>query len=282
MLKSRIILILSSILLVVLIFSLPKVVVDNNPDEMETSRASPSATEDAGAMPPSSADIHTNQVPEDAQDNIRNLREKYSTSENIEKSVIFADSLAELYLSVSKYDSAAKFLDIVAEHRPGIKSWLRAGDAWYEGFTYAMEPEKRDAMALKAQEYFSKILEQDADRLDVKNKLAMTHLSSSNPMKAIMMLREILEQDPANEKALFNMGALSMQSGQYDKAVERFSNLVEHYPENTQARYFLAVSLLETGNKERAREEFEKVKQLDSDPELQATVDGYLEEIKNR
>lgn len=281
MLKTRIILFISAVVLVVLIFSLPKVVVDNDPDEMGSGTTKDEVTDSSShAEAPAEGDVHDQQMSAEAQNEIRNLKEKFAASENIQKSVIFADSLAELYLSVSKYDSAAKFLDIIAENNPSAESWLRAGNAYYEGFTYSMEPAKRNEMAAKAREYFEKILKDSPDRLDVKNKLAMTHLSSSNPMKGIMMLREILEQDPENEKALFNLGALSMQSNQYDKAIERFSKLVELYPNNTQARFFLGVSYLETGNKPKAKEHFEKVKQLDDDPQLQATVDSYLEEIE--
>ncbi|ELR69824.1 TPR repeat protein [Fulvivirga imtechensis AK7] len=281
MLKTRIILLISAVVLVVLIFSLPKVVIDNDPDEMASNTTEAEATDKSpDAAAPAEDNVHDQQLSVEAQKEIQNLKEKFAASKNIEKSVIFADSLAELYLSVNKYDSAAKFLDIIAENSPGEDSWLRAGNAYYEGFTYSMEPAKRTEMATKAREYFEKVLKDSPDRLDVKNKLAMTHLSSSSPMKGIMMLREILEQDPGNEKALFNLGALSMQSNQYDKAIERFSKLVELYPNNTQAHFFLAVSYMETGKKAAAKEHFEIVKQLDDDPQLQATVDSYLEEIE--
>ena len=98
-------------------------------------------------------------------------------------------------------------------------------------------------------------------------------------MQGVMMLREILQQDPQNEQALFNLGVLSMQSGQYDKAVERFSNLVELYPKNTQAHFFLGVSYLETGASDKAKEQFLRVKSLDDNPSVQATVDSYLEDM---
>lgn len=280
MLKTRIILLISAVVLVIIIYSLPKVVVDNDPNKMETSRNEEGTEIETDAAAPASEDAHDLALSPKTQETLEILKEKLATSENIEKSVIFADSLAKLYLSVNKYDSAAKFLDIVAENNPNVESWRRAGNAWYEGFSFAMEPSKRSKMAENARMYFEKVLEVTPDNLDVKNKMAMTYLSTSNPMKGIMMLREILKQDPQNEKALFNLGALSMQTNQYDKAIEHFSNLVEFHPNNTQARFFLAVSYLETGKKDKAREEFERVKQLDKDPQVQATVESYLEEIE--
>lgn len=271
---------ISAVVLVIIIYSLPKVVVDNDPNKMETSRNEEGTETETDAAAPASEDAHDQALSPKTQETLQILKEKLATSENIEKNVIFADSLAKLYLSVNKYDSAAKFLDIVAENNPNVENWLKAGNAWYEGFSFAMEPSKRSRMAENARMYFEKVLEATPDNLDVKNKMAMTYLSTSNPMKGIMMLREILKQDPQNEKALFNLGALSMQTNQYDKAIEHFSNVVEFHPNNTQARFFLAVSYLESGDKDKAREEFERVKQLDKDPQVQATVESYLEEIK--
>jgi predicted negative regulator of RcsB-dependent stress response len=37
---------------------------------------------------------------------------------------------------------------------------------------------------------------------------------------------------------------------------------------------------MNTGDKKKAREQFEKVKQLDKDPSVQATVDSYLKDLK--
>jgi hypothetical protein len=37
---------------------------------------------------------------------------------------------------------------------------------------------------------------------------------------------------------------------------------------------------MNNGDKKKAREQFEKVKQLDSDPAVQATADSYLKDLK--
>jgi hypothetical protein len=37
---------------------------------------------------------------------------------------------------------------------------------------------------------------------------------------------------------------------------------------------------MNTGDKVKAREHFEKVKQLEKDPSVQATVDSYLKDLK--
>jgi predicted Zn-dependent protease len=108
----------------------------------------------------------------------------------------------------------------------------------------------------------------------------MTYISSPNPMQGIMLLREVIAEDPKNELALFNMGMLSIQSGQHDKAVERLEELVKVNPNHTQGQLLLGIALMNTGDKRRAKEQFEKVKQLDKDPSVQATVDSYLKDLK--
>lgn len=276
MLKTRIFLLLFSIALVVALFALPKVVVDNDENDVSSTDASTSAEENTTEP---LSDAHQSEMNTDDALLIEQLRQALVVAENKEKSIIFADSLAGLYEKNNLFDSAAVFRDKIAQWDPGIEKWRQAGEAYYEAFTYAMEAGKRKDMGLKAQEYFKKVLEMEPSDLQSKNRLAMTLLSTSNPMEGIMMLREIVEEDPENEQALFNLGALSMQSNQYDKAVERFEQVTALYPENIQAQFFLGVSYAETGKKRKAREQFQLVKSMDADPEVHAAADSYLEDL---
>jgi predicted negative regulator of RcsB-dependent stress response len=56
--------------------------------------------------------------------------------------------------------------------------------------------------------------------------------------------------------------------------------LVKINPKHTQGQLLLGIALMNTGDKERARQQFEKVKQMDKDPAVQATVDSYLKDLK--
>jgi Flp pilus assembly protein TadD len=76
------------------------------------------------------------------------------------------------------------------------------------------------------------------------------------------------------------MGMLSIQSGQHEKAVERLQELVKINPNHIQGHLLLGIALMNTGDKEGARAQLEKVKQLDKDPSVQATVDSYLKDLK--
>jgi len=276
MLRTRILLLVAAIVLVAIIFNLPKVVVDNDPNEISKSDSTASTPTQTGQF---NTGEHIPELSANEQAKANSLKEKLRLAKNTEKSLTFADSLAELYLKSNKYDSAARFIEIIAENNPSEENLLRAGEVYYEAYGFAMDPKKQASLGAKARDYFKKVLDSSPDNLEVKNKLAMTYLTTSNPMQGIMMLREILEKDPDNESAIFNLGVLSMQSGQYEKAVERFSKLVGINPGHTQAQFFLGVSYLETGQKNKARQQFELVKTLDDDPAVQATADSYLEEI---
>ena len=272
MLKNRIILVVVTIVMVAILFSLPKVVVNNEEGVTVSSRSSDTSTNPSGK-------IHDPQISDDEKMQVEVLLERFAEADKTKKNAIFADSLAHLFRDLSLFDSAAKYKEYKALNYPNEDSWIEAGDAFYEAQTFSQDPVAGEDFAVKARGYFQKVLELNSQNLEVKSKMAMTYVASANPMKGILMLREILETDAENELALFNLGILSLQSAQYDKAAQRFLKLIQVDPENLRAHFYLGVSYLEAGDKEKAKEEFELVKLKDKDPEVQANVDAYLNEI---
>ena len=278
MVRTRILILLIAAALVILLFNLPSVVVDNASKEM------PSPTEDSIEATNSSENqdfSHNQDI--DSEDRIRisSLKAIVQSEDNPEKTFTFADSLAELYLNYQKFDSAATYFEIAAELKKDEESWIKAGNAYYEAFTYAIDPEESKYFGLKVRECFDPVLESNPDRLDLKTKVGMTLVSSSNPMQGITMLREVLATDPENQDALYNLGILAFQTGQYPVAIDRFEKLVNANKDHVQGHFYLGLSYRETGELEKAKEQLEIVKDLDKNPEVQATVDSYLEEINN-
>jgi outer membrane protein len=268
MLKNRIILLAVSIVLIGLLYLLPKVVVQNDPQLSET-----------GTDPEAKADPHTT-TPEALLQRITEIRSNYRTSTENQKKAIFADSLASLYAQAGKFDSAGWYAEQAAKFFNNEKSWVKAGDLYYEAYTFALETDKQSLLAEKVRDYLGKGLLVNPGNLEAKTKIAMTYLSSGNPMQGITMLREVLKDDPKNESALFNLGMLSIQSGQYDRAVERLQELVAINPRHIQGQLLLGIAYMNQGNKKSARAQFEKVKDMDKDPAVQATVDSYLNDLK--
>ena len=276
--KIRVILFGAAAILIFLLYLLPRVVVDN--DQQEVTRESSSGEGMSAAQKEAIAEAHAVDVNEDMRDRIARFRDSLRLAENSEKSLIFADSLAGLYQDINLPDSAAMFIEEIAETDPTLENKRRAGDAFYEAYGFAADPQRRSELAAKARGYYEQVLEAEPSDLAVKNRVAMTWLASSTPMQGILLLREIVQEDPENEQAMFNLGVLSMQSGQYDRAVERFEALTAAYPDNIEAQFFLGVSYLETGKRNKARKQFEWVIDNGADPETQAAAESYLESIK--
>lgn len=278
--RTKIIISVGAILLVIGIFLLPKVVVDNKGSSAVQEDEGVEQTGATSANPPLN-EIHNAPISSEDEQLLASLRENYKNNEDNKKSAIFADSLAVVFKRNNKLDSAAKYFAVAAEYAPSKEALVRAGDAYYEAFTYAVAPDKSQELGKKARDYYERVMEDDGqEMLDVKARVAMTYIASSEPMRGIGLLREILEKDPRHEGAIFNLGMLSIQSNQYEKAIERFEQLVSLYPENLQAQYYLGLSYFEAGRKTMAKKQFEKVKSLDNDPEVQAAADSYLEEIQ--
>jgi tetratricopeptide (TPR) repeat protein len=265
MLKTRILLVAVSLLVVWLLFQLPKHVVSN---------------EDQGTPADSAGQVAHTEPSQELKSTIASLREAWEASAEKEKSAIFADSLADRYKEAGRFDSAAWFAGEAASFFDTQESWIRAGDKYYEAYTFAVDPVRQEEMAAKAREYYGKVLDADPSNLDVKTRMAMTYLSSENPMQGIAMLREVLAANPQHPEALFNMGLLSIQSGQYRLAIERFEMLTKVDSTHLQGQLLLGVALLNAGEKERAKAQFEKVKTMSEDPAVQAEVDSYLKDLK--
>jgi len=278
MLKPRVILVIIGIVLVVFLYNLPKIVVDNNPEAMlgETEGKGPSGEvgNDLEAM----EDPHTFEMSPVDEEKITNYRTEFKEASGSDR-IQMADSLASIYLTYSIYDSAAKYLEYIAVNKPSVDQFQKAGDAFYEAFSFTMDRTTALDLAEKARYYYNLILEEQPERFDLRNKIAMTYISSANPMQGIMMLRQILEEDPANETAIYNLGTLSIQSGQYEKAREYFEQLVGMNPKNVQAQFYLGLAYFNLNEKEKARKQFELVKSLEDDPAVIATVEGYLQEL---
>jgi tetratricopeptide (TPR) repeat protein len=267
MLKTRIILIAVCALVVWLIFLLPKSVVEN---EAELQKAAPTAGD---AM-------HTQANPE-LLSAINQLKSKLAAEPEKRNSAIFADSLAGLYKKATLFDSAALFAEQANTFFESPERSLKAGEAYFEAFTFAMEQSKRKELAAKTRLFFEKELQRNANNLDVKTKMALTYFGTGEPpMQGVAILREVLAQNPKFEPALFNMGMLSVQSGQYGKAIEWLNQLLELNPDDVQGRLLLGVSYMNQGDKLKAREQFELVKKLESDPAVQQQADAYLKDLQ--
>jgi tetratricopeptide (TPR) repeat protein len=275
--KSMIAVLVSASVLMGVLYHLPKVIVNDKEKQLAGGAAGmPAGSAQSQGQPPANHDVSLS--PEQLSV-INRLRNQFLSDPDKEKKVKFADSLVTVFTQHSKLDSAAKYLEAIATLNPLTPNLLRAGNGYYDAFGFAVDSEKAGFLGEKAREYYQKVLDRNPGILEAKTKMAMTYVTTANPMQGILLLREVLAEDPKNEPALFNLGILSMRSGQYDKAIDRFQQIIRLNPDNTQAQFYLGVSYFETGKKEEARKVFTLVKQKETDPAVQASVTEYLQKL---
>lgn len=274
MLKKKLLVGGIAVVVAAIIFTLPRVVVDNEGRDNNLESRQSDTEVDATAGTP-----HLPEISEEALTEIQRLRESYRNNDNTEKSTIFADSLINAFARNEWYDSAAFYAGQLAEASTDGRPDEKALDLYYQAFTFALDEGRARALGEKVRYYGEAVLVKYPSNLEAKSKMAMTYLTTAEPMKGIQMLREVVEEDENNELALYNLGLLSMQSGQYDKAVDRFRKVVDLNPAHLQAQFFLGVSYFETGKKKKARRQFEQVKEISDDPEVLANADNYLNKL---
>jgi outer membrane protein len=270
--KSQILVLLLAFGMIAGLYSMPKVLVSKGEKEPLATAASSSGN--------ASSATHSPALAPETRSAITDLRNKFASSKEVEKKVIFADSLASLYAQATVFDSAAWYRETIAELSPSAAHWALAGDSYYDAFTFAVDNARANQFGEKARHYYQKALEKDPGRLDAKAKMAMTYVTSDNPMQGITMLREVIEKDPQNELALLNLGLLSIQSGQYDRAAERFQQILANNPANIQAQFYLGVSYAELGKAKEAKVILEQVKESTPDAFIRSAADEYLKKLK--
>lgn len=265
------------------LYSLPKSVVPD--DKRGNAKATAGVTTEtpqgqtAKAAQNASATQHVQTLSGEDKERVEALRGKFDRTTGAEKAVL-AGQLSDLLTTLSRYDSAAYYAEQAALLEPGPERWLKAGDRYYQAFTFAIDEAKGAQLGEKTRAFYQKVLDQNPDLLSAKTNLAMTYMATATPMKGIALLREVLEQDPDNEPALFNLGLLSMRSNQYAKAAERFERILRSHPNNARAQFYLGISYAELGRKDDARKWLQSVKKLETDPTVQAGVDEYLKKLE--
>lgn len=258
--RQQIILIVASVLAVVLIYQLPRVVVENEATaEIET---------------------HDFSISDEDERVFSALREQLKETSEIKKSVNFADSLARLSLKYQLIDSAARYADYILDADTSFSSRYRAGDIYYRAYQMTSIAAESESLAQKARGIFEELLQEDPRNSLLKNKLAMTLMVTETPMAGVQLLREVLAEDPDNRDAILNLGVLAIRSGQYDRAEERFERLLELDSADYESLFYLGVAYAEGGKPEDARSIFEKlIDETEADPALRATASNYINDL---
>ncbi len=282
--KSFIIIIVIAFGLVGGLYSLPKVVVNDEKRTLEQSSNEAPATANRDKVTESktqeSAESHGATLSVEQQRVIEQLKGSYLNGSTAKVKMNAADELIAKFVEYTRFDSAAYYAEEVAKIEPSEKNWMKAGNLYYEAFTYSLQAEKTTVLGEKAREIFTKVLAKNPENLLAKTNMAMTYVSTSTPMQGIMMLREVIAKEPDYEPALFSLGILSIRSNQFGKAVERFKQILKNNPANSKAALNLGYCLAELDRKEEAKEILEKVLNNSTDSQEKAAANEILSKLK--
>lgn len=282
MTRLQAVLILLAVILVVAMMQLPKVVVINKNKKVRAENASEIKTTHEDAT-------HQLQLREDQRKQLLKLKDLIKNSNNSEQSLIFADSIADLFKSVNQYDSAAWYYELLTgKWQDNKKLLLKTADGYYAAFGFSLDKEKAKVLGKKAEEYYQKVLKLEPGNLDVQAKMAMTYAVSEQPMRAATTLLEIIQKNGNHPLSLYNLGLLSMQSGQFEKAVDRFEKFLSTQSSkgNTklkaEVRIYLAESYINTKQESKAKEILKELSELkeDSLKTYRLAALDYLKKIK--
>lgn len=227
---------------------------------------------------PDRSAIHEKPVTPEQQQRLETLRAAFVAAGPAQQEAA-AEKLIAQFREVTRYDSAAHYAELLATAQPTERNLLRAGDQYFEAYTFAVDERKTAVLGQKTRDYYGRALTKNPNLLAAKANMAMTYVNTETPMQGIRLLREVLEQEPTNELALFNLGLLSMRSGQYERAVDRFRQILVNNPASRKAQFYLGVSLAEAGQREEARRVLTQVKQQEKDPQILAAVREYEERL---
>ena len=228
---------------------------------------------------PDRSSLHNEPLSAEVQARATALRKQFAGATSAQQPII-GEKLIALFRQASRYDSAAHYAGLLATRQPTEANLLRAGDQYFEAYTFAVDASKTAALGQQTRSFYERAIAQNPNLLSAKANLAMTYVSTDTPMQGIMLLREVLQQDPTNELALFNMGLLSMRSGQYSRAIDRFRQILVNNPTSRKAQFYLGISLAEAGQQAEAKQVLAQVKSQEKDPQILAAIREYEERLK--
>lgn len=254
--KAQLALLLGGVALVIMLYQLPRVVVENE------------------ALDEQVAGTHNFNMPEEVRSRIQDLRMKWESSTGSEKKLNFADSLATIYLDYQVLDSGIWFADYLKSANQ--TEWeVRVADLFFRAFQLSDDPVKAREIGERAGLELRKLIEKFPESSSLKNRLALTLVATENPMAGIQMLRDILEEEPGNLEAIKNLGILSIQSGQFSKAEDRFKDFLSIDSTDEEALFYLGMSQIEQGNAQGM--EIMRKLSTSENPAIKSLATEYLE-----
>jgi tetratricopeptide (TPR) repeat protein len=209
---------------------------------------------------------------------IKNLENKYETAPENDK-IKVAQDLAQKWDDLEQPIPSALYLEIIANSKPELKTWLNAGERFMKAFDLTRDSIMQPALLQRANLSYKKAFELDSTNTDAKTGLGITIVNGMGaPMEGIAMLMEVVKNDPKNLKANMSLGTFAIKSGQFDKAITRFNDIIAQKP-SPDAYFYLGTAYENLGKKEEAVAAYLNSKKLAANPTLSKFIDKRVAEL---
>ena len=208
------------------------------------------------------------------------LKDSLNIAESPEKRANFATRLADNYVVISKSDSAAYYLGIAAENFPNEENLFEAGKQYFNAYSVEIEEDEVARLAQKSESFLLSLMEYRPEHVEGRVLLGVLYLTTNRVEEGVQLLRKVLESNPGHQEANYNLGVHALQAGAFEPASSYFETIVQQDSANVQSTFYLALCYQQIGRKDEAVRLLNRVKELDSSPEVQANVDAYLNDIE--
>lgn len=201
--------------------------------------------------------------------------------ENSQNEVSF-DSIITFWKNKQQPLMAGKYAYQLAEKTNSAKNWAEAGKHYYIASNFS-PAELKNTLLEKTIVCYTKANELEPTNLAYKTSLGVCYVEgTSDPMKGITLLREVLQTDSTYVEAHVKLGLFAVKSQQFEKAIERFEKVIKLKPDYLEAYLYLGETFASVNKNKEAIEILEKFKKLSTDGLINAEVDKFINELKNK
>lgn len=215
------------------------------------------------------------------QQQAKKLKENFLAAKNDSEKVLAAHEAAHFW--EAKTPELELFYHFhAAELEKNLEDLVKVGDDLFMQFRQSKNVGIKNNLITFALRSYESALKLSPNDNTLKLKAGTVYVEgSTEPMKGISLLREVIAAEPDNVSALILLGRFSIMSGQYDKAKERLDQALLINPSNAEAIFFMAITQQGLGNNDKAIELFETCKKLVNNPDFDAEINGYIEDLKS-
>lgn len=258
---TKIILLSSVLVLVIFLFQLPKVVVNDKEKVVKSEETKPVQEQE----------VNHNSFSEERKLAYQRLRAEFENVDNSKFFTTFADSLANLFREAGMFDSVVHYKELAFNKLNTLERKAELADALFTAFEVS-PPNIGKAYARRAKKHYEELVEKfpEVDEFKVKQAVLIVKLNAAEgvpPIEGINMLKEIIRNSPDNVLANRQLGEFYMQIGASDpkmieKATTYFKNILKVDENNLRATINLLECNLALQNKMVATQYMTKLKSI--------------------